>query len=184
MSKGRPPKPDAVRRGGKKPDDGVIQAVVCDELHAPAPSVEKPDTVRINPTMSRIWDELVGSAPGFEQCDVPLLEAYCYWYAVFQNAMYSTMDLDGRVSTVVAKRGEDGEPDASTARQNPDLRTAREATDQMKKLADALNISPVARVRSGLMRAMTASTAADLAARTRAGAELFARERGRLDAPK
>ena len=182
MSKGRPPKPDAVRRGGKKPDDDVLATVIIDEQR-PAP-IEKPDTVTVNPTMSRIWDEIVGAAPGFEPCDVPLLESYCYWYAVFQNAMYSTMTLDGRVATTVARDGEDGLPDMTTAKPNPDLRTAEKATEQLRKLGDALNISPTARVRSGLMRAMTMNTAAELASRTRAGAELFAREQGRLNAAK
>lgn len=157
--KGRKPKESAQRRGGHQPQDAaVLQATV---VEAP-PAIAKPFNVAMNPTMSACWDELVDGACMFEPTDVPLLESYCYWYAVFKRACEGTMTLDGRIATTIGVEGEDGAVDPSTVKANPDLRTAEKATDMLRKLGDALNISPTARVRSGLMRAMTASTVAGL----------------------
>ena len=154
--RGRKPKKDAIRRGGRQP--AVTPATVLD---APAP-IEKPPAVALNPLMSSCWDSLVGGATEFEPSDLPLLESYCYWYAVLKGAMEGTMRLDGSVSTTISAYDENGNPDPSTTKPNPDLRTAEKATTMLRQLGDALNISPSARVRSGLMRAMTASTVADL----------------------
>lgn len=175
--KGRKPKKDAVRRGGHAPAPVELVAEVV-----PAGALEKPDSVAVNPVMSGCWDELVGSAPGFEPSDVPLLEAYCYWYAVFEHAKNSTMTLDGQISTTIAPALEDGAPDVLQAKPNPDLKTAEKATNMLRQLGDALNISPTARVRSGLMRAMTASTQADVVSKTVAGFQAFQEEQKRLNA--
>ena len=177
--KGRKPKKDAVRRGGHAPATVELVAEVV-----PAGALDKPDSVAVNPVMSRCWDELVGSAPGFEPSDVPLLAAYCYWYAVFDHAKNSTMTLDGQISTTIAPELEDGAPDLLQARPNPDLKTAEKATNMLRQLVDALNISPTARVRSGLMRAMTASTQAEMVSKTLAGLDEFRKGQARLDAPK
>lgn len=177
--KGRKPKPDAIRRGGHAPQAVELVAEVV--AH---PAIEKPETVLVNPTMSKCWDDYIGQAPGFEECDVPLLEAYCYWYAVFQNAMYSTMTLDGRIATTESVADDEGNPTGEKRRRNPDLQTAREATEMIRKLGEALNISPTARVRSGLMRAMTASTQAEMVSKTLASAEEFRRQQRSLDAAK
>ena len=175
--KGRKLKKDAVRRGGHVPAPVELVAEVV-----PAGALAKPDSVAVNPVMSRCWDDMVGAAPGFEPSDAPLLEAYCYWFAVFEHAMNSTMSLDGSVTTLVAPEGADGEPDLSKARPNPDLKTAEKATNMLRQLGDALNISPTARVRTGLMRAMTASTQADVVSKTVAGFQAFQEEQKRLNA--
>lgn len=168
MSRGRKMDPNAQRRGGHRPEE------VRAEIVAPAPaSVAKPVTVAVNPTMSACWDDIVGNAPGFDETDVPLLEAYCYWYAVFRRACEGTMTLDGRIATTVGIEGEDGQVDPSTVKPNPDLRVAEKATDQLRKLGDALNITPTARIRSGLMKAMTASTVAGLVESTNEGFRQF-----------
>lgn len=177
--KGRKPKPGAIRRGGHAPQAVELVAEVVAR-----PAIEKPETVLVNPTMSKCWDDYIGQAPGFEECDVPLLEAYCYWYAVFQNAMYSTMTLDGRIATTESVADDEGNPTGEKRRRNPDLQTAREATEMIRKLGEALNISPTARVRSGLMRAMTASTQAEMVSKTLASAEEFRRQQRSLDAAK
>lgn len=172
--RGRKPKRNAIRRGGAQPVTAAAEVI-----GAP---VEKPEHVAVNPVMSACWDALVGDSPGFEQQDAPLLESYCYWYAVFRQACESTMTLDGRVSTLVARRDPDtGIEDMTTAKANPDLRTAEKATVMLRQLGDALNISPTARVRSGLMRAMTASTQAEMVTKTLAGFEQFKKEQARLN---
>lgn len=178
--KGRKPKKDAVRRGGHAPAIEPVELVA----EVVAPAVRKPDTVSINPVMSKCWDDYIAQAPGFEECDVPLLESYCYWYAVLQSAIYSTMSLDGSIATTESVADDEGNPTGDKRRRNLDLQTAREASDMIRKLGEALNISPSARVRSGLMRAMTASTQAEAVARTVAGFEAFQKERARLDAAK
>jgi len=165
--RGRKPKKDAVRRGGVQPD--APSAMIIE----PAPAIDKPPAVAINPLMSACWDSLVGCATEFEPCDVPLLESYCYWYAVLKGAMEGTMSLDGSVATTISAYDEEGNPDPSTTKPNPDLRTAEKATTMLRQLGDALNISPTARVRSGLMRAMTASTVAGLVQQTDEGFARF-----------
>lgn len=179
--KGRKPEQNAVRRGGHSPAEPQAVELVAEVV---TPGVRKPDSVKLNPIMSQCWDDYLGQAPGFEECDVPLLESYCYWYAVLQNAMNSTMTLDGRIATTVSEVDDDGAAVPGTAKAHPDLRTAEKATTMLRQLGDALNISPTARVRSGLMRAMTVSTQAELVARTRAGLDEFRKNRGALDAPK
>lgn len=176
MSRGRKPKQDAQRRGGRSPkkEPEVIEAVVVADPAAAVPLLEKPAAVAVNPVMSECWDGLVAGAPFLTMQDAPIMEAYCYWYAVFRQACESTMALDGRVATTVAKVDpETGEPDPLTSKPNPDLRTAEKATDKLRQLADALNISPTSRIRTGIMAAMAASTVEDLAKRTDEGYRQF-----------
>lgn len=175
--KGRKPKKDAIRRGGHSPE-AVPAAIV-----APAPSVQKPPAVAINPLMSACWDSLVGFATEFEPSDAPLLESYCYWYAVLKGAMEGTMRLDGSVATTISAYDEDGNPDPSTTKANPDLRTAEKATTMLRQLGDALNISPAARVRSGYLRAATASTVAGLVQQTDEGFAKFLEMQERRSLP-
>lgn len=174
MAKGRKPKPDAQRRGGHSADGGAValEARVADGAPASL-GPAKPAHVAVNATMSECWDNLIGAAPFLTQQDAPLMESYCYWYAVFRQALESTMTLDGRVVTLVAKKDDDGMTDPSTVRANPELRTAEKATEMLRKIGDALNISPTARIRTGIMAAMAASTVDDLARKTDEGYRRF-----------
>ena len=169
MSRGRKPEANAQRRGGHEPVQ-VLNASVDPGY----PVLAKPISVSMNPVMSECWDVLIGNAPCFDERDIPLLESYCFWYAVFCEASQSMMTLDGRVSTTVEKVDpETLEPMPGEAKPNPNLRTAEKATEMLRKLGDALNISPTARVRAGLMQAMTVSTVEDLARRTGEGYARF-----------
>lgn len=169
MTKGRKPTKNAQRRGGHEPAQELVAEVI-----GAVPTLQKPVSVAVNPVMSECWDSLIGSAPCFDERDIPLIESYCFWYAVFCEASQSMMSLDGRVSTLVEKYdAETGEPEPGSAKANPNLRTAEKATTMLRQLGDALNISPTARVRSGLMQAMTASTVEDLARRTSEGYSRF-----------
>ena len=179
MTKGRKPAKNAQRRGGHEPAQEIAAQVV-----SVPQTIAKPLSVAVNPVMSDCWDALIGAAPGFDERDLPLLESYCFWYAVFCEASQSMMTLDGRVSTTVEKVDpETGEPIPGEAKANPNLRTAEKATTMLRQLGDALNISPTARVRSGLMQAMTASTVEDLARRTSEGYAKFKAEKARKALP-
>lgn len=178
MARGRKPEANAQRRGGHSPEPPAVELVA-----SPVQALAKPVTVAVNPTMSACWDDLVGSAPGLDARDVPLIEAYCYWYAVFLRAVEGTMTLDGRVATTVAAERDDGTPDPATAKPNPDLRTAEKATNMLRQLSDALNISPTARIRAGLVQAMTASTVAGLVESTDEGFRQFRESIARGELP-
>ncbi len=169
MTRGRKPQADAQRRGGHSPEP---EPVLAQALPHGAPL--KPPTVAVNPVMSEAWDTLVGAAPFLTAQDAPLVESYCYWYAVFRQALEQTMTLDGRVMTTVAKRDpETGEPDPSTIKPNPDLRTAEKATTMLRQIADTLNISPTSRIRTNIMAVMAASSADELARKNDEGYRKF-----------
>lgn len=184
MVRGRKPKPDAVRRGGHQPAPlEVLQGARTQRAEiVPSAAVEKPAHIASNPLQSDCWDNLVGASPNFDPCDVPLLEAYCYWYAVLRQSEAQTILPDGRVVTIYGKEGEDGEVDTATLRPNPDIRNAEKATNMLRQLGDALNLTPTARDRAGLMRAMTKSTQADVVRKTIDGWKQFQQAQRALDA--
>lgn len=172
MTRGRKPKADAIRRGGHGPaTPAELVAVPIGGMEPAGP--EKPANVARNPTMSECWDRMVAKSGLLGEEDVPLLEAYCFWYAVLRQAESSVVRPDGAVATVHAAIGEDGEVDYTTAIPNPDLKTAEKATAMLRQLGDALAMTPTARIRSGLMRAMTASTVAGLVKQTDEGFAKF-----------
>ena len=187
MARGRKPKPNAQRRGGVAPAT-VEMLQASDARVVPAsivePAVEKPDHIAANPVQSACWDSLIGTARNFEECDVPLLEAYCYWYAVLRQSELQTITEDGRVITLYGKEGEDGFVDPSTYKPNPSLRNAEKATNMLRQLGDALNLTPTARDRAGLMQAMTKSTQADVVRKTLDGYEQFKKQQKALNAAR
>lgn|GEM_PF-6660723 len=159
MTRGRKPKANAIRRSSGPP--------VSIQTAEPANDISKPDIVGMNDAMSRCWDVTVATNPSFRECDVPLLTSYCYWFAVLERATAGTMELDGSVTT------KDG-----SGRQLADVKTAEKATKMLLQLGEALNISPTARDRAGLVQAMTKSTQADVLKKTIEGYERFRKATG------
>jgi phage terminase small subunit len=180
VMKGRKPKPDAQRRGGIQP--GMLQAATVLDAEIVEPSrIRKPAHIAINPLQSQCWDDLVRTSPNFEQCDVPLLEAYCFWFAVLRHAETGTIMPDGEVVTVYELEGKNGDVKLS---QNPDIRTAEKATAMLRLLGGELNLTPSARDRAGLMHAMTRSTQADMVKKTMDAYEQFKRQQKALNEAK
>lgn len=171
MARGRKPKAMAQRRGGMQP--AGVDAVAIER----AP-LAKPPHVEANPTMSAMWDSLVGDSRNFSQEDAPLLDSYCYWYSVYVQSMMQTITPDGKVVTLYGKKGGDGRTDPSTVRANPDIQTAKKATEMMMRLAAVLQMTPEARGRAGLVDALTKSTQADVVNKTIAGYSEFKRLQG------
>jgi len=180
--KGRKPKPNAQRRGGAQPAPIVPASVVEAEVVQVA-HLEKPQRVAENPLQSECWDNMVGLGAGFEPCDVPLLESYCFWYSVLRQAERGVIDDLGRVSTLVYNVDEEGNP-ISVSGPNPDIRTAEKATNMLRQIGDALRINPAARDRARLMEAVTKSTQADVVKKTIEGYEQFKAAQKALNAAK
>lgn len=166
MVRGRKPKEMAQRRGGMMPAAAEI---------IERPALVKPPHIIANPLMSDMWDALVAGSRNFMQEDVPLLDAYCFWYSVYQQAMNQTITPDGRVRTIYGMRDTDGKLDVSSVRANPDIQTAKKATEMMMRLAAVLQMTPEARGRAGLVSALTKSTQADVVNKTLAGYAEFKR---------
>lgn len=158
--KGRKPKADAVRHEH-------VDAVVYDG------GVRMPVAVEVNPALSLIWDECIAPVPAWKPQDVPLLVAWCQWYAILLKAGGNVVHDNGKVSTVFAKEGGDG------AIPNPDIKNLEKATTMLMRLGDQLNLTPNGRMRAGLMDAMTKSTQADVIRKTQMDFDEF---RKRLDA--
>lgn len=174
--RGRKPKAGAIRRGGIRPDPHHVDAL-------PALGVAKPEHIAANPTMSACWDALVNGSPGYREQDVPLLEAYCLWYAVLRQSEAQVVTEDGEVVTLCGERAPDGQVIPETMRANPDIQTAAKASDMIRRLAAELQATPATRDRAGLMQAMTRSTQAEMVAKTLAGYREFRRLQDGRDAP-
>ncbi|MBQ9041576.1 MAG: phage terminase small subunit P27 family [Eggerthellaceae bacterium] len=170
--KGRKPKVDAVRRGGITPEIIAAAQVVEAEI-VEAERIPKPEHVAENPLQSRCWDSMVGASSIFTDADIPLLEAYCFWYSVLRQAEAEVVTPSGAVVTTY-DNGKD-------IKQNPDLRTAEKATNMLRQIGQELNLSPSARVRAGLLNAMTKSTQADIVKKTLDGYETFKKQIKALD---
>lgn len=177
MVKGRKPDAKAVRRKSAPPVELAAEPMGMRKLR-------KPDAVLANPTMSACWDSIVGDGFQYDEADLPQLEQLCYWFAVYRQCMANTVMSDGRVVTKVGRTVDDGKGgrqlDPMSTKTHPDIRTAKEASTMFRALASELGVSPLARQKMGLMEAVTHSTQADLVRKTE---ELFARFKGRLDAP-
>lgn len=173
MTRGRKPKTDAQRRGGAQPIAVELLGTFQDAAIIEPAGVAKPAHIAANPLQSECWDSLVGMSGNFEQCDLPLLEAYCYWFAVLRQAEANTVTDDGRVITLVGRLDDEGNVKPGSQSPNPDLRNAEKATNMLRQLGDALNLTPTARDRAGLLRAMTRSTQADVVKKTLDGYEQF-----------
>lgn len=182
MSKGRKPKANAQRRGGAKPAPIELIAQVDDAQIIESERVRKPEHIAANPIQSACWDTLVGASPNFDDCDVPLLEAYCYWYAVLRQSESQTITEDGKVMTLDGQYSADGVLTRTIV--NPSINTAEKATNMLRQLGDVLNLTPTARDRAGLMRAMTKSTQADVVRKTLEGYEQFKKQQKALNAAK
>lgn len=178
--KGRKPKPAAQRRGGIRPEMLKAAAVLDAEI-IEAPRVEKPAHIAMNPLQSACWDSLLATSPNLEQCDIPLMEAYCFWYAVLREAEGSIIAPGGEMS--ISYEMEDSKGNVKRS-QNPDLRTAEKATSMLRLIGGELNLTPTARDRAGLMRAMTRSTQADAVKKTIEGYEQFKKQQKALNAAK
>ena len=159
VTRGRKPKADAQRRGGLVPR--IQEAVAVD-----ASPVEKPPHIAANPTMSACWDMLFAHTSHHAPEDVPLMDAYCYWYSVYLQACNQTITPDGRVVTLYGEKKQDGTTNPATVRVNPDINPAKKATEMMMRLASVLEISPESRARAGLVSALTKSTQADVVSKT------------------
>lgn len=184
MTKGRKPKPNAQRRGGAQPlPASMIPADIGAAEIIEVSRAEKPVHVAANPLQSECWDSLVGTGAGFMACDVPLLEAYCYWYSVLRQAEQNTIDSLGRVSTLTYTVDEEGN-ELGVAGPNPDIRTAERATNMLRHIGDRLRIDPAARDRAKLMDAVTRSTQADVVKKTLDGYEQFKAAQKAINAAK
>lgn len=177
--KGRKPKPDAQRRGGITPE--ILRAAAAMEAEIiEAPRVEKPLHVAMSPIQSQCWDSLVSTSPCFEACDIPLMEAYCFWYEVLRQAESDILAPNGGAAISYEEPTNSG----SKRVQNPDIRTAEKATAMLRLIGGELNLTPNARDRAGLMRAMTKSTQADIVKKTLDGYEQFKKQQKALNAAK
>ena len=177
--KGRKPKAAAQRRGGIRPE--MLKASVLDAEIIEAPRVNKPAHIAMNPLQSACWDSLLATSPNLEQCDIPLMEAYCFWYAVLREAEGCIIAPTGEMA--ISYEMEDAKGNVKRS-QNPDLRTAEKATSMLRLIGGELNLTPTARDRAGLMRAMTRSTQADAVKKTIEGYEQFKRQQKALNEAK
>ena len=184
MVRGRKPKANAQRRGGVQPASLASMSSNEPATIIEHSGVEKPAHIAANPLQSACWDNLVGASLNFAPCDTPLLEAYCYWYSVLRQAQSQTITSDGRVITLYGKKTPDGVTDPGSVRPNPDIKNAEKATNMLRQLGDALNLTPTARDRAGLMQAMTKSTQADVVRKTLDGYEQFKKYQKALNEAK
>ena len=177
--KGRKPKTAAQRRGGIKPE--MLKASLLDAEIIEAPRVSKPAHIAMNTLQSACWDSLLATSPNLEECDVPLMEAYCFWYAVLREAEGCIIAPTGEMAISYEIEDSNGNVKRS---QNPDLRTAEKATNMLRQIGDVLRINPTARERSKLMDAVTKSTQADVVNKTIEGYEQFKAAQKALNAAK
>lgn len=177
--KGRKPKTAAQRRGGIKPE--MLKASLLDAEIIEAPRVSKPAHIAMNPLQSACWDSLLATSPNLEECDIPLMEAYCFWYVVLREAEGCIIAPTGEMAISYEIEDSNGNVKRS---QNPDLRTAEKATSMLRLIGGELNLTPTARDRAGLMRAMTRSTQADAVKKTIEGYEQFKRQQKALNEAK
>lgn len=177
--KGRKPKTAAQRRGGIKPE--MLKASLLDAEIIEAPRVSKPAHIAMNPLQSACWDSLLATSPNLEECDIPLMEAYCFWYAVLREAEGCIIAPTGEMA--ISYEIEDSKGNVKRS-QNPDLRTAEKATSMLRLIGGELNLTPTARDRAGLMRAMTRSTQADAVKKTIEGYEQFKKQQKALNEAK
>lgn len=174
--RGPKPKKNAIRRGGYQPQNMGEAAII------PAEPLAKPPSIAGNPTLSPLWDSLVGASPNFQESDVPLLASYVSWYAVFLATQQELIDDEGEVHTVLVPEDEDGNPNPYLSKPHPDVLTMQKATDMLMKLGDRLNLTPNARDRMNLVQAMTKSTQADIVSKTMDGYKKF-KELSNADEP-
>ncbi|MDA3937182.1 MAG: P27 family phage terminase small subunit [Actinomycetota bacterium] len=144
---GRKPKTDAIRR--------TSQPKVVDSASS---AIAMPAEVEGNALMRECWEWTVGDGAQFVPADTPMLILLAQWWAVARQCSSSIAaeEGDGVITQVMTPMG---------MRQNPDVKTLKEATNQMRQLSSELGIGPLSRTRMGLMRMTAASMAADLPAK-------------------
>lgn len=147
MSRGRRPDARAIRRSG-----GALE-VTPTVLGEPG-SLAKPATVAAVPSMSELWDTLVGSGSAFRAEDAPFVEQLVFDMETAAQCRARCVGPDGRVAVMVGA----GEPDPETGEYakmvpNPYLRQMREAVTEAMRLSDQLGLTPLARARLGLTQA-------------------------------
>lgn len=157
--RGRKPKADAVRRGRTAAGElarAERAEVVPDVLGGVA---EKPDLVREVPTLSRMWDALVGDGSAYVPQDVPLLTSWVFYTELASQLMERSIGEDGETIDTIALAREDG---SVKVKEGPYARQLRDATSMAMKLAEHFGGTPMARARLGLTRAATASIGEDI----------------------
>lgn len=151
MAKGRLPKENATRRGGRKPN-------ATQELTATSISdLTVPPNIAENPVALECWEWIVSGGQKYRMEDVPLLSELAEWWAISRQCSANIMGEDGSIITTVKT------PTGDKA--NPDIRTKALATTHIRHLSGELGVGPLARMRMGLMDATTKSLTVDIADR-------------------
>lgn len=142
--KGRPMEAGAIRRGRTPASELALVEEV--EVMAANPALEgyaeKPPEVADNPSLSAMWDQVVGDGRAYKPQDVPLLELMVWWMAYGVEVMF-----------------QDVEDEPSPSRR---LRNLARATDYSLKLAEHFGATPMARARLGLTKAAAVSIGEDI----------------------
>lgn len=165
--RGRKPKGNAIRRGGAQP----VDAQPVERF----PSVSIPDHIARNPAMREAWELLFPDTTGYAPTDIPLMESQVLSYLIMRQAESQIVAPDGRVALTYMQRTADGQPVPESIRPNPAIKIARDATATLLRVGDALQSTPQARQRAGLVDAMTKSTQADVVRKTMDGYDEFRR---------
>lgn len=126
-------------------------------LPAPGTCLEMPPIVAENEIMRECWEWTVGDSTRFSQDHIPMLTSLVWWWAVARQCM-ANVQMPGQIIVTQIQT-------PNGLKQEPDLKTLREATNQIRQLSAELGIGPLAQTRMGLMRVATATMATELPAR-------------------
>lgn len=140
---GRMPDAKAVRRVGKP---------MAEVLPDTGSKLVKPQMAVENPCMSRIWDQLISDAGGFEECDAPFMESLVFNLAVVDECRRNILDENGNVRPLVKVETDDGE---ILVKPNPYQRAMKDAETMALKLAQEMGLTRFCRAKLGLTQAMS-----------------------------
>lgn len=160
MTKGRKPKKDAQRRGGK-PDSYLTKAQSLEAI--PVGGLMPPEHITANETKLECWNWIVSGGQKYEIEDMPLIASLATWWAIARQCE-ENMIVDGEICTTHKDLN-------GNIKKNPDIGTFSQATNNMRQLSSELGIGPLARMRMGLMDAATQSLTVDITDRIAAALE-------------
>lgn len=147
MSRGR--KPDV--RLSKAPDPAHVVPVAADDEFP----IEMPAHLAVIPYAEQTWHIVMDNQTRFRRQELPLIEQYCVAYAISRQALDNLANGDGTIQTTTLTGSGD-------LRQNPDIKTWKEAVNQMRQLSGVLGLDTLTAERLNLTRAAATSLAADI----------------------
>lgn len=147
MSRGRKPQAKLSR----PPDPASVIPVDADSGRA----IGMPGYLSENPYAEQAWHLVMDNQTRFRIQEVPLVEQYCMAYAIARQALDNLANADGTVQTFTLSASGD-------LKQHPDIKTWKEAANQMRQLSGVLGLDTLTAERLKLTRAATSSLAADI----------------------